>query len=134
VQRSVLLWIAVVLCLQHVLTQRACCLVPPCVALLCSKDLAAYIDWMVLFNVAQNNLLPQSFVNETFNFFGVEVNGLDEPEPLLDACVDLTNTFLGVSAGAFVCTTRGRLPRVVASRHAHTRARIQTNTHAHTLL
>ena len=48
----------------------------------CSADLSAYIDWTLLYNVASNYLLPQAFVNETFAFFGQELNGESEIEPL----------------------------------------------------
>ena len=42
------------------------------------------MDWVLLSNVAANYLLPDAFVNETFNFFGKEIDGQAEIEPLLD--------------------------------------------------
>jgi len=73
-------------------------------AVLTQVDLTAlstYLRWNLLHNVA--NMLPSAFVNETFSFFGVVLNGEAEPQPRSATCVAATDAALGNILGqAFV--------------------------------
>ncbi len=39
-----------------------------------------------MYNAVSNNLLPDAFVTEYFQFFQAELNGVTEPESIDDGC------------------------------------------------
>jgi putative endopeptidase len=60
-------------------------------------DLKTYLTWHVLLDMA--SLLPESFVDENFDFFGRTLTGAKEIQPRWKRCVQETDNALGEALG-----------------------------------
>ena len=69
-------------------------------------DLKAYLRWHLVHSSAA--LLPTTFVNESFNFYGKTLRGTKELRPRWKRCVSLTDNQLGEALGqSYVARTFG---------------------------
>src|SRR5271166_5349118 len=62
------------------------------------KDWKVYLKWNLLHNNAP--ALPESFVQEDFNFYGKKLSGTEEIQPRWKRCVRATDSNLGEALGA----------------------------------
>ena len=69
-------------------------------ALSASEPLEVWKDWLAFHAIEHSsNFLPKAFVDEHFNFYGRELNGIPELRPRWQRGVDLTNVALGDVVG-----------------------------------
>lgn len=62
-------------------------------------DLKTYFRWRVVHQAAVNNVLPDAFINENFNFFGKTLRGAKELQARWKRCVAGVNGEIGEALG-----------------------------------
>jgi putative endopeptidase len=74
--------------------------VPGLAALVSSEPLDEWKDWLAYHTVEHwSNFLPKAFVDEHFNFYGKDLNGIPQQRPRWQLGVDFTNFALGDAVG-----------------------------------
>jgi putative endopeptidase len=74
--------------------------VPGLAALVASEPLDEWKDWLAYHTVEHwSNFLPQAFVDEHFNFYGKDLNGIPQQLQRWQRGVDFTNRALGDAVG-----------------------------------
>jgi putative endopeptidase len=96
--------------------------VPGLAALVSSEPLDEWKDWLAYHTVEHwSNFLPKAFVDEHFNFYGKDLNGIPQQRPRWQLGVDFTNRALGDAVGKlyvaryFPPSAKARIQALVAN-------------------